>query len=128
MNTKTLVAALFVALFSSVAFSATLELSWNDNSTNEDGFSIERSIDGGDWIEIGQTGPDESTFTDNTVPLASEVRYRVLAFNTYGNSGYSNTVTESTNPPDNPDGLLFRRIAAAVAFLLFVFGKKLIKL
>src|SRR5581483_2217091 len=43
-------------------------LAWQDNSTNETGFIIERSSNGGkSWSQVGQIGTDITTFTDTSV-------------------------------------------------------------
>ena len=106
---------------SSVAFSAE-NLSWNDNSDNESGFKIERSIDGGEFIEIGETGPDVAEFIDQDPPLGADLSYRVYAWNEYGNSGYSNTASTSTKPPSQPDGLKLAKLIAKAATSLLLVG------
>ena len=76
-------------------------LSWGDNSDNEAGFSIERSLDSINFTAIGVTGPGESTYTDITADPFSTNYYRVSAFGNFVYSGYSNTAsaTTDTGPP-----------------------------
>jgi hypothetical protein len=100
---KRLLLALLIAVPS--AFGANLNLSWNDNSDNEDGFVIQRSIDGTNFVEIGTVPADQTTFVDVGVPLNETLTYRVYAENQYGDSGFSNTVAEATFQPQDPDGL-----------------------
>lgn len=72
-------------------------LTWSDNSDNEDGFSIERSVSGGSFEVIAQVGADVETYADTTVETGFEYQYRVNAFNEFGYSGYTNTATRYVN-------------------------------
>jgi len=90
----------FLGIFALVACStiqlvaAKITLSWTDNSTNETGFKIEKSIDGAPFVEIGQTLTDQKEFVDNGPFISGvEYAYRVRAFNVAGHSGYSNTAS-----------------------------------
>ena len=97
-------ALLFFLLTFSLA-AADLNLSWNDNSDNEDGFVVERSQDAGPFVEVGGTGVNEASYIDVDVPIGVSLKYRVKAVNQFGDSGYSNEVSIGTNPPASPDGL-----------------------
>jgi len=68
-------------------------LTWVDNSGNETGFRIERSPDGQTFTEIGTVGANVTTFTNSGVNASKGTRlyYRERAYNSGGNSGYSNT-------------------------------------
>ena len=57
---------------------------------NEIGFRIQRSINAGAFIEIGQALANATTFTDPAVRSNATNRYRVVAFNASGNSPASN--------------------------------------
>lgn len=82
-----------------------LDLSWTDNSDNEDGFKIERK--GGDctspgiFIQIDQVGPNVTTYGNLNLPPGSTYAYRVRAYNAAGNSGYSNCASGTTAPAPN---------------------------
>jgi thermitase len=68
-------------------------LVWNDNSTNEVGFQIERCIGPSctNFAEIGQTIADATMYQDpNGTSGGRWYRYRVRAFNAHGYSAYSN--------------------------------------
>lgn len=70
-----------------------IQLDWVSNSgSEEDGFSIERSLTGvGAWSEIGTTSTNVVTFTDkNNVLPSTTYYYRVRATEEQGNSDYSN--------------------------------------
>jgi hypothetical protein len=59
----------------------TVELTWVDNSWNETGFRIERSITNGPFLFLTEVPADATSFYDDTgVPRASH-RYRLIAVN-----------------------------------------------
>jgi hypothetical protein len=69
-------------------------LNWANNSTNEDGISVERSLDSYHFFPIAQLPVGAVTYhdTDPSLDLAHVIYYyRVGAFNGLG-TGYSNTV------------------------------------
>jgi hypothetical protein len=79
-------------LTASVA-SRRVTLNWNDNSSNETGFYIERALkSGGAFARVGQVAANIRTFSDS--PGRNTFLYRVQAFNqTTGRvSAYSNQV------------------------------------
>ena len=70
----------------------TVTLRWADNSSNEDGFYIERApSDTGVFTRVGQTGADATTFAESGVASGTYL-YRVQAFDlsTGSVSAYSN--------------------------------------
>jgi hypothetical protein len=74
-----------------------VRLRWVDNSTNETGFYIERSGNGGTtWRRIGTNAANDVTYRDTTVRRRTTYSYRVQAFNADGVSEYTNTVTVTT--------------------------------
>jgi hypothetical protein len=74
------------------------ELSWQDNSTGESGFQLERCIDGPTlvWKRIANLGQGVTNFID--IGLAPNViyRYRVRALNPLGASPYSGAIAVIT--------------------------------
>src|SRR5262249_35792226 len=76
-----------------------INLSWSDNSSNEDGFEIERCEGSGctTFTSIRQVGAGVVGFSNTGLSGGTTYRYRVRAFNTGGASDYSNTV-EATTP------------------------------
>ncbi len=68
-------------------------LKWKSNSTNEQGFKVERKPKTEtNWVQIGTTGAGVVIFPD-TVPAAGTYQYHVRAFNGAGDSAYSNVAT-----------------------------------
>ena len=76
--------------------SSTLTLSWSDNSEGESGFGIDRSTDGNNWSNVGNTGPDENVFIDTGLESGSTFVYRVRALSGLGASDDSNTSSDTT--------------------------------
>jgi hypothetical protein len=77
-----------------------VNLAWEDNSGDEQGFRIERSLDGFAFAEIATVGPNVTTFNDTTAFADTFFFYRVFAFNGFGNSDPSNVAVAKT--PANP--------------------------
>lgn len=76
---------------------AQLQLSWTDNSNNEDGFWIERKAGvAGTYGLISATGTNVTSYIDTGLLDASTYCYRVRAFNGGGTSGYSNESCATT--------------------------------
>jgi hypothetical protein len=73
-----------------------INLAWNDNSANEDGFKIERSNNGSSWTQIGTVGPNVRNFSSTGLSANKTYYYRVRAYNVLGDSAYSNTTTGKT--------------------------------
>jgi hypothetical protein len=68
-----------------------VDLSWNDNSDNEDGFIIERQGPLKTWEVLDTVGTDETSYMDLTVVAEAAYEYRLKAFNSQAESEYSNT-------------------------------------
>ena len=73
----------------SLASAASVSLSWQDNSTNEDGFKIERGVSS-TYSIIASVGPNTQTYTDSGVLAGTTYCYRVRSFNSSGVSSPSN--------------------------------------
>jgi hypothetical protein len=77
---------------------AQLTLSWSDNSTNEDGFRIERRMGTtGTYAEIATLGVNAASYTDVNLANGTNYCYRVRAYNALGVSGYSNEQCATTS-------------------------------
>jgi fibronectin type III domain protein len=85
-----LAASKVAAVFMSTA---TVQITWTDNSMNEDGFRVERATsDAGPWTTLVTTNPGITSVQDgNSTPSQERVCYRVIAFNHYGDGPASNT-------------------------------------
>jgi hypothetical protein len=84
-------------LTATTPLSSDVALSWTDNSSNESGFSIERSTDGGStFTQIGTVGPNDAAYADTAVLPSTPYQYRVRAYNAAGVSAYSNSLSVIT--------------------------------
>ena len=85
-------------LGASAASRSQINLSWNDNSSNEAGFSIERCAGQSctDFAQVAQVGPNVRFYADAGLTKNTVYRYRVRAFNADGSSGYSNVAAART--------------------------------
>jgi hypothetical protein len=85
-------------LSTSAVSSSQINLSWNDNSTNETGFKIERKTgSSGTWAEITTVGANVRTYSNTGLNSSTTYYYRVRAYNGSGNSGYSNEAYATTS-------------------------------
>jgi fibronectin type 3 domain-containing protein len=84
------------ALSATAASASQINLSWSDNSSNETGFKVERATSSaGPWGQIGTTAA--ASYADTGLSGSTTYWYRVRAYNTAGNSGYSNTASATTS-------------------------------
>ena len=96
-------------LSATTASSSQINLTWLDNSTNEDGFKIERRLGLGAFAQIATVGPNATSFSDTGLTPLTGYGYRVRAYNSAGDSDYSNvasaTTTGGPSPPTAPSNL-----------------------
>lgn len=79
-------------------FSSALSLKWDDNSYNESGFILERSINGKQWININSMQPNTTSYIDVGLQNGTRYYYRIYAFNSSGKSSYSNIIYADPTP------------------------------
>src|SRR5262249_32411608 len=79
------------------AIAAQLILTWTDNSTNEDGFKIERKTGtDGTYTQVATVGVNVTSYTDSSLTDGITYCYQVLAFNSTGDSLPSNEACANT--------------------------------
>jgi hypothetical protein len=76
--------------------SSSIVLTWADKSSDETGFKVQRSLDGVNWSEIASLGSNVTSFTNTGLSAGKTYSYRVYAYNSIGNSGFSNTASATT--------------------------------
>lgn len=99
---------------SAVAVSGTeVRLMWSDSSSTETGFIIERAESSGEFVPLTTVNANSTTYSDNAVAPATQYSYRVIAFNSGGNSAASDTVTITTpqSAPIAPMNLVARGVS-----------------
>ena len=73
--------------------SSQITVTWNDNSTNETGFRIQRSRNGRGWAFLAVVPGNTNTYTDNGLPPGTTRYYRVGVFNA---CGFANNLTPAS--------------------------------
>lgn len=81
------------ALIATVFSNTKVDLSWTDNSTNETGFIIERSLKSNkDFVQVAAVGANITKYTDKNIPDNALYYYRVRTQTGQVRSGFSNVV------------------------------------
>ena len=98
---KTLLVLILLA-YPSAALAATATIQFVDRSENEDGFRVERNLNGGAWTALPVVAPSTGSGSivqvlDTTLvqsaTTANKYCYRAVAFNAAGSSAFAITVT-----------------------------------
>ena len=86
-------------------------LDWTDPFDNEDGFIVQKSLDGLVYNSYATTSADVSYYVDNNVTASNTYWYRIYAFNQWGTSSFSNTASiDFTAAPTSSCPLLFEAV------------------
>jgi|GEM_PF-939126 FtsP/CotA-like multicopper oxidase with cupredoxin domain len=81
---------------------SSIDLTWIDNSDNEDGFTIESSLDGLNFSFEANLSANTTSYSDQGLSPATTYYYRIYSYNAVGTSSYSQG--SATTNPDNPGG------------------------
>jgi hypothetical protein len=75
-----------------------INLTWNDNAGNEEGFRIERcpGASCSNYALVASVEANVSAYQNGGLSPATTYSFRVRAYNATGTSGYSNAVTATT--------------------------------
>ena len=76
--------------------SSTVDLEWTDNSSVEEGFKIERKLEGGSFAEIDTVTADAVSYSDVGLAPGSEYSYQVRAHTASTNSTYCSEASVQT--------------------------------
>lgn len=80
-----------------------VNLTWVNNSTNEEGFYIERRADdNAAFSKIGTARAGANSYSDTSISPNTVYHYRIRGYNDKGNSKYSNEVTVTTSSASAP--------------------------
>ena len=86
-----------------------INLSWEDNNSNETGFVLERATKkSAFFIKIADLKADSTTYKDSGLSPDTFYRYRIKAYNASQESDYSDTLSVKTDnaPPATPTNLV----------------------
>ena len=91
-------------LGATAASSTEIDLTWTDNSSNDNGFKIERSPDGSTWAQINTVNAGVTSYSDTGLSPSTQFYYRVRAYNAGGNSAFTSSAVATTlvSPPAAP--------------------------
>jgi len=94
-------------LMANAVSASQINLTWTDRSDQEYGFIVERKTSSGGFSEIASLEPDTTAFADTGLLSGVTYSYRVKAYYSEGESGYSNVVSLSAGEavPEAPGGL-----------------------
>jgi len=92
-------------------FRSRMVLTWQDRSTNEAAFQIERSADGAAFIPVATVAANLDAFVDEGLDSATLYFYRVRSLNALGLSTPSNLAGDQTHPQNQ-----FARAGQTVSF------------
>jgi len=94
-------------LTASAQSASSIGLSWSDNSSDEEGFTIQRSANGSTWSALTTVAANTTSYDNGGLSPDSTWYYRVRAFLGAETSAWSNTASATTLdvPPVAPNGL-----------------------
>ena len=76
-----------------------INLSWNDNANNETGYRVERSLNQVNWQQAISLPENSSAHSDNDLTAATTYFYRIVNFNSSGESISKTTSATTLNTP-----------------------------
>ncbi len=84
------------SLTASSVSSTQINLSWTDNSADETGFEVYRSLDNCNWSKIVTTSASASSLSDTLLTPNTTYYYKLRAINSVGGSEYTNVANAIT--------------------------------
>jgi hypothetical protein len=81
------------SLTADMTSTGSVDLAWTDRADDEAGFMIERTTDGVNFIQTARLSANVNRHADCTTNSMSAYSYRVAAYNSAGQSPYSNVAT-----------------------------------
>ncbi|MGH9202534.1 MAG: fibronectin type III domain-containing protein, partial [Vicinamibacterales bacterium] len=101
-------------LAASTLSSSQIRLTWNDNSSNEAGFKLERSTDGTTFSQVATLVANTTAYTNSSLNAATTYIYRIRAYEGTNHSAYSNTAGATTQAaPAAPSNLTATAVSSS---------------
>jgi hypothetical protein len=79
-----------------VVEAASLRLTWNDRSSNESGFAVQRQAADGSFVQLATVSANVTSYTDSGLTSGRTYCYTVRAFNSAGSSDPTNAACATT--------------------------------
>jgi len=76
---------------------SSVSLIWTDNASNESGYKIERRTGSGNYVQVATTGANATSYVASGLAANTFYQFRVRAYNSAGDSSYSNEVSTVTS-------------------------------
>ena len=77
--------------------SSQIDLTWTDNSSDETGFEVDRSIDNSNYTNIATSSSNATGYSSTGLSASTTYYYRVRAVNGSGNSSYTTSANATTS-------------------------------
>lgn len=91
-----------------------VQLSWEDTSTVETGFKVERKLGAaGQWYEIANLEPNTTTYIDKWINNSDIYFYRVKTFDVSNAINYSNEIVVWLKTPETPTNLQAKALSSS---------------
>ncbi|MCX6795599.1 MAG: putative Ig domain-containing protein [Candidatus Falkowbacteria bacterium] len=88
---------------------STLTLTWTDNSDNEDGFLVRKSLDGNTFTDLATTSPNINTLPVNGLSPYTHYYFEVASYNTNSTSSFAFSMKETTVALSSTGGMLITK-------------------
>lgn len=91
-----------------------VKLTWRDNSSNENGFRVERRVGlDGEWEEVASLVANTTSFYNVGLVPYTQYFYRIKAYTySYSSSSYSNELSVNIGKPYTPENLKLEAISS----------------
>src|SRR5215471_16239859 len=88
------------ALSATAASTTEIDLRWQDNSSNESGFKIQRGTSAsGPWTQIATVGAGVTSYNNTGLSAGTTYYYEVCAYNSKGSSAWAGPSSATTLSP-----------------------------
>jgi hypothetical protein len=86
-----------------------INLSWDDNATDETGYEVWRSLDQISWTLVTTTAAEATSYNNTGLTANTVYYYRIRPVNAIGGGYWSLVVAEKTTSAATPSGITYQR-------------------